>query len=437
MMARKPISLSHSHFCWWVVVSLLLLCAACNPVQSPVATATAPRTPAPTAQANVGQPSAQTSLSNANRTLVIWLPDFAGVDENDNAGSVLRSALRRFELSRPGLRFETHVKAETGTASLLNYLRSAQRVAPSILPDLILINTQQLWQLVDAGLVPPLEEAQVPPPTGYYPFAWDAVAYRGRIYGFPYAAEIIHQVYDQETGYEPPGTWTAALANSGLWRYPAAGGSLFDNASVLLEYVGAGGELLEDGTVSDPDALSAVFRFLMSARNQEIIPANVVEIATLNDAWAAYLAQPTGMVSVGSSTYLAHGGATPQTRYAPVPTQDGKPITIANTWALAVITSDEAKRRDAFDLVAALLDPEVQGAWSQYAHVLPTTQAALAHWTNPDDYTAFLDAQLNAAVALPSGPAFASFATDVIQAQVGVLTGNLTPAEATQAVTNQ
>jgi ABC-type glycerol-3-phosphate transport system substrate-binding protein len=189
--------------------------------------------------------------------------------------------------------------------------------------------------------------------------------------------------------------------------------------------------------VSDPNALSAVFRFLMSARNQEVIPADVVEIPTLNDAWDAFVAQPTGMVSVGSSAYLAHGGATPQTQFAPTPTQAGQPITIANTWALAVIAADAAKRRDALDLIAALLDPEVQGAWSQYTHVLPTTQAALVRWTDPSDYTAFLDEQLNAAVALPSGPAFESFAAEVIQAQIGVLTGNLTPAEATQAVTGQ
>ena len=162
-------------------------------------------------------------MSSVNRTLVFWLPDFAGVNRNNNAGDVLRSTLRRFELSRPGLRLETQVKAETGTASLLNHLRSAQRVAPSILPDLVLINTQHLWQLADVGLVPPLDPAELPQLAGYYPFAWNAVAYRERSYGFPYAAEVIQQVYNPETGYTPPTTWSEALAGTGPWRYPAAG----------------------------------------------------------------------------------------------------------------------------------------------------------------------------------------------------------------------
>jgi ABC-type glycerol-3-phosphate transport system substrate-binding protein len=310
-------------------------------------------------------------------------------------------------------------------------------VAPSILPDLVLINTQQLWQLVDVGLASPLDPAEQPALTGYCPFAWNAVAYRDRSYGFPYAAEIIQQVYNPETAFTPPTTWTEALAGTGPWRYPAAGGGLFDNATVLLQYAGAGGVLMEDGSVSDPDALAAVFRFLMSARNQEVIPADVVEAATFDETWAAYLALPTGMASVDSSNFLAQGGVTPTSRFAPIPTQNGQSLTVANTWALAILTSEEAKRRDALELVAALLDPEVQGAWSQFANVLPTTQAALAQWTSPDDYTAFLDVQLNAAIALPNGSAFASFATEVVQAQIGVLTGNLTPAEATAAVTGQ
>lgn len=436
MVVRTPFSRFNQAFRWLGVIILVTLCAACNPNQTAAPTATPAPAPPTATEANDGQPVAA-ALPNANRTLVVWAPDFAGVSRNDNAGNVLTSALRRFELSHPGLRLETHVKAETGTASLLNHLRSAQRVAPSILPDLVLINTQQLWQLVDIGLVPPLAPAEQPALTGYYPFAWNAVAYRERSYGFPYAAEVIQQVYNPETDYSPPTTWREALAGTGPWRYPAAGGGLFDNATVLLQYAGAGGVLMEDGSVSDPDALSAVFRFLTSARNQEVIPADVVETATFDEVWAAYVALPTGMVSVDSTNFLAHGGVTPTGQFAPIPTENGQPLTIANTWALAILTSEETKRHDALELVAALLDPEVLGTWSQYANVLPTTQAALAQWAGLDNYTAFLDVQLNAAIALPNGTAFDSFATEVIQAQIGVLTGNLTPAEAMEAVTGQ
>ena len=196
---------------------------------------------------------------------MLWLPEFAGLEGNSNAGAVLTAAFRQFEQNNPGLRVDVQVKSETGKASIFNYLHSSQLVAPSILPDLVLINTQQLWQLADVGIVPPLAPAEILQPGDYYQSAFDAVSYQEQTLGIPFASTVVHSAYFTDQLPKAPVTWKDLFTYGQSYLIPG-GGDGFNNASMLVQYVGAGGQLLADGSISSPDALQAMFNFLVDAR---------------------------------------------------------------------------------------------------------------------------------------------------------------------------
>ncbi len=400
-------------------------------------------TPAPAeAEQNSPTPVAATPAANAapdaprpdSRQLVVWLPAFSGVAGEDSAGDVLAAAFHQFEQTHPGVRVDVQIKSESGPADLFSYLRSAQRVAPSILPDVVLINTQALWQIVDLGLAAPIAADQAARVDDFYPFTMDAVRYGGQVYGIPYAADAIHLAYHADQTQQPPETWNQLFTGGRPYWFAAGGNDLFHDGVALLQYVGAGGQLLEDGSTSSDEALRAFFDFLVEGRIRNVIPTEVAELATLDAVWNRLAGPEPDLGSVAASAYLINRDSTPQLHFAQTPTRNGLPITLASTWAFAVLAPGEEQRDLAFALIDALLAPEVQGAWSQYSHRLPTRRSAMQAWANPNPYYEFLSRQLDVAVALPNGRAFADFAHRVQEAQRGVVLGEITPQDAVQIV---
>jgi ABC-type glycerol-3-phosphate transport system substrate-binding protein len=330
---------------------------------------------------------------------------------------------------------DAQVKAETGIAGIFQFLRSAQQVAPTILPDLVLVNTQQLWQLVDLGLVSALSEAEFAQQTGEetdsYPFAQNAITYRSQLYGIPYAADLVQGAFEPDAAM--PATWANLLAAPQPFLFPGGNEEGYQPAHTLLQYVAAGGELLEDGSITSPEALRAYFDFLAEGRLRGAIPAEAADLSTFQAVWESYTGEPAGLAGIQTYQFRA-GKEGVRPAFGPVPTRSGEPVTVAETWAFALLTQDPDQRALALELVQTLLDPSVQGAWSQFSGRLPSTRSALAAWSQAGAYTTFLDEQLSAALAIPNGRAFADFTRRLQTAQAAVLRGELTPEAASQNV---
>jgi ABC-type glycerol-3-phosphate transport system substrate-binding protein len=112
--------------------------------------------------------------------------------------------------------------------------------------------------------------------------------------------------------------------------------------------------------------------------------------------------------------------------YTFVPTRNGDPVTIADTWAFAILTEDAHRRQLALTLVSELLAAEVQGPWSQSVARLPSQPSSLALWTQANNYRDFVQSLLDNAITPPNGPAFADFARRLHAAQAGILRQELT-----------
>jgi ABC-type glycerol-3-phosphate transport system substrate-binding protein len=413
-----------------LVTLMVAMVTACGNRTLPTPTPLPPLTPTALIQPTTG--TTPTTGSNGNDQLILWMPAFTGLASGGNAGTILSNAFHQFEQRNPNIKLDIQVKADSGTASLFNFLRSAQQVAPAILPDLVLINTQQLWQLVDLGIVKALTEDELLD-AELYPLTRSAILYNTQTMGIPYTIDLIHLAYAATEVGSPPSNWTEMLAADHPFIFPGAENAL--PTATLLQYVGAGGILLENGSVNDPAALEQLFTFVAQARERNIIPNTVVEISGFNSVWSAYTEQPGQLATVQVNQFSPNATGIDPPSYSHIPTRSGETVTIADTWAFAVLTQDVQRRQLILALVSELLAPEVQGPWSQFASRLPSQPAAFALWTTqPNGYNNFLQQLLDNAIVPPNGPAFADFARRLQAAQAGVLRNELTPAAAVNAI---
>jgi ABC-type glycerol-3-phosphate transport system substrate-binding protein len=395
--------------------------SSCDENATPTPLPAIPATATPGAQ----EPAAgETSVPPTNDQLVVWLPASTGMAVEGNAGAILTNAFHQFEQRNPAIRLDIQVKADSGTAGLFNFLRSAQEVAPSILPDMVLINTQQLWQIVDLGMVVALSEQELLADADYFRAAADAVTYRGQTIGIPYAVDLVHLVYDGEAISAPPTTWDELLDSGEPYAFPA--GEAGPVISALLHYVGAGGALLEDGTISNPEALETYFTFLAQARDQGIIGPSTLDMSAYPAAWRAFAEDRVNLAEVQANQFYPNITGINPPSYASVPTSNGESVTIAETWAFAILTEDSQRRELALSLIGELLVPEVHGPWSQAVARLPSRPASFAQWTQANAYRDFAEALLEDAVTPANGPAFADFARRLHTAQAGIIRGDLT-----------
>lgn len=421
-----------------IVFSMLLL-AACN---QPSTTGTSdPIT-------NIGESGgdktdAAVSLPQSDTLdLVLWTPSFFNPDpeSSNSVNSVLNDAYTSFEAENPRSRIIVHTKSEQGGSTLYEYINSAHKVAPSILPDIIMLESQQLWAIADLGLIPPLSSDEF---TGnelmasndVYKFAQDAVTYKDNIYGIPYVANILHTVQiktgvpDAET-VAVPTTWSELFDLDITYFFPAGGRNGQGNDTLLLQYVGAGGELTNDRTLTQPDALVDVLDFMARGIAEQIIPSNVIDYSDVDSAWLSVSVVPEGFVEISSTRYLQERNSISASAFGATPTKSGEQVTIGRVWAFAVLSQEPERRALALKLVEHLVDPTILGPWGQSAHRLPVHRAALDRWGSGDPYYDFVRQQLEVTISLPNGTSFVGFSADIHQALLAVLSGEITAEEA-------
>lgn len=372
-------------------------------------------------------------ITNNERQLVIWAPEFFHPSAEVTPLAVLENVYEQFRYNHPGVHLDIQTKAETGDASLLNYLRYAQSMAPTILPDLVLLNTEQLWQIADLGLVQPVDWRKLTHTTDFFQFARDAVSYQEKTIGIPYAADVIHLVYHADQLTQAPTTWEKVIATGTPYFFPAAKQD-YSNESLLLQYVGAGGQLFEDGSIINPDALTAMFTFMAEAKGKGILSEKILEINSLEGTWSTFETDTTGIANASARMVLAKQETVANLGFAQIPTLNGATTTIAHTWAFALITSDAEQQKLALEFVDQLLDPVVHSAWSHANHQLPTQITAYTTWGDSSPYYEFLQRQLDVAIAIPNGRRFVDFTKRLQQAQELLLLNQLNIEDAVRFV---
>lgn len=391
-------------------------------------------TPSPSQPTAIPTAEVEATPMPTTMTLTIWTTEAFSPTQAITSGQVLAQQVADFEGLYPDIQIEFVLKNPYGKGGILDYLLTTQAVVPGLLPDLVIIDVDELGAAVQAGVVQPLDEL-VPADlvADLYPVIREASTFDGRLYSLQFRADLEHLVYNTGQMTVPPGSWPGVLSNPGPYIFPAGGRAGLVNDAFLIQYLAVQPPPSEDaseGIILDQDSLAAVLQYYQDGVSRGIFPAEILDYHSADDSWLDYLAGQALLTHVNAHGFLVDHGDVQSSAPAPIPTIEGAGAAINKGWALALVAVDPVRQSAAVELMIWLMSPEANAAWTQASGYLPTRQAALAQWGQGEGYASFYDQQLQSALPRPSMTNYTQVAAALQEAVESVLTGEATAEEA-------
>jgi ABC-type glycerol-3-phosphate transport system substrate-binding protein len=352
-------------------------------------------------------------------TLSIWVPEFltageAEVSEDPDAADLtaLEQQLNRFTEMSPQTEVRVIPKKAEGSGGLFDLFSTASEAAPSILPDVIMLNTGDLSAAAAAELIQPVDR-WLPGRTDYYPFALNAVSQdlipdesgEPERWGLPYVAYADHMVYRRGISSAPPLSWTRVLTSGYSMLFPLATANDLAGDALVAAYLGSGGRVVDENgrPTLDRAVLEDLYGFFDALRTQELI--NVERALSLSDASACWDVYQQGIGRLSPVPMGVYWTTRPADSLAGwMPTADGSPVTLIHPWHWAVVTTDPERQEAAIELVQWLTDPENMGAVAGSIQGVPVRQGALETWIGESEELTTLETILSSGIA-PLPPA--------------------------------
>jgi multiple sugar transport system substrate-binding protein len=371
-------------------------------------------------------------------TLTIWGPTEFAPGDADAGRAILQAQYESFAADQQGSEVQYVTKAPSGESGIVEFLLLASYAAPSVMPDIAIVDPFELEPLISAGLAQPVRGLLAEELTeDLYPFARESCSFDDQLMGVQFEADIEHLIYYTGALEEAPATWADLFAQPISYTFPAGGEGGLVNDSFLIQYLDQGGKLVgqEGQPALDSSSVQRVLRMYDALRRWDVSPLRVLQLADLEDCWAAYTEGNIAVTHVSSWRYLTSRSVMLDTTFGPVPTETGAPATMSRGWAFVIVTDSPDRQEAAADLIEWLMAPQNLAQWSKATSHLPTRRAALRLTDWPAEYVAFLDTQLESAFYRPPSPEFEDIARPLQVAVEDVLSGERTPRQAaTQAV---
>jgi len=415
-----------------VLILLLGLSLGCSELTSAwlkVLPSPSPTAPAPSPAPSPSPTSPSPVTATTQITLTVWV-----TAEFVPSSEVLAQQLREFEAAHSKVHVTIQRKGMEGKGGLVNLLTTAAPVAPSILPDVAIVNGAQARALAQQGLIhtwgnllPPNLEEEL------FPLAQQLGYFRGQRIGVPLALDVQHLVYNSNKVPTPPFLWRDVLTNKVLYLFPAAGeGEALD--AFLVQYIGAGGRLAdEEGSpLLEEEALAATLERYQEAEGAGVIPVEALQLDSLTACWPLYLSGQVDMVHVWASKYLTERPKLQHTSFAPIPAAGQTRVTLGRGWLMVLVAEDSARQERAARLLSWWLTPQHSASLCRAVNWLPPSRAAFALWQGDDRYYRFLQGRLEVALPQPTLPPL--WAEALSRAIGQVLRGELTAQEAAKQV---
>jgi ABC-type glycerol-3-phosphate transport system substrate-binding protein len=365
--------------------------------------------------------------------LTVWTTEIMSPTEAITSGQILAQVVAQFEEAHPDTSVRFIPKKPDGKGGILDFLLTTGTVVPDLLPDLVIINVDELPTAVQAGLVQPLNDlVSSDLIADLYPFARQSTAFDGQIYGLQFSADLEHLVYALDQVDLVPSAWPGVLNSFGPYIFPAGGQAGRVNDAFMIQYLAV---RTEPSSTAPPDpfleqnSLTLVLQYYRDGLARGIFPAEIVDYRTTDDTWLVFRAGQAIMSHVSAHRYLLEGDQVSGSVVAPIPTASGPGASIGHGWVVALVTADPERQELAVDMIERWMAPEVNGAWTRAASYLPTRQGALAFW-GTGDYAAFAEQQLLTARPSPRIPNYADIAGTLQEAVEQVLSGAKVPEEA-------
>ncbi|HOU15918.1 MAG TPA: extracellular solute-binding protein [Anaerolineae bacterium] len=331
-------------------------------------------------------------------TLTLWVPDFLNPYEDATGAAILHEQLAAFSVIQPDIQVQIIVKKSTGSGGLYNLLSAAYSAAPSVVPDLIILNPYDLQSAVKEGYIQPLSVTPLKAKE-FFPFAWASGSYITTTYGIPLVIQADHMVYRQGISATPPFSWTDVLTGGYTLLFPAAPVDGLADDAVLAAYLGAGGAAVdENGRAKlDRQALEQLYRFFAELKSDNLInPERVLGFPNAAACWAAYQQGVGRLSAVPAGAYWSNPPEGSLPAWMPTPT--GQPIAVGHVWSMALVSRDSFRQKAALKLLEWLTAPEQIADLTRATYLLPAQYDAIERWGLLPEETAFLQKLLESAV---------------------------------------
>ena len=363
----------------WLVVLMLVSMLGCN--RGPAVEATPTPESLPTATVTTQITGSAPIITPGPVTLQVWLPPEFDPASGTLAGKLLQARLDEFTSRRPNTRIEVRVKPLEGPGSVLEALVTASAAAPLALPDLVALRRPDLEAAAVKGLLRPLDDL-IPPidEADWYEYARQMARLQDSTYGLPFAGDAQLLVYRTVSIPEPPHTFSDTFSVPGPLIFTAADPqALF----TLMEYQASGGRILDDqGRPALQNLpLTQVLNYLHIAAVNELMPNWLTQFQDDDQAWNSFSEGNGTMIATWMSRYLKNQLA--DTGGAPIPTFNGKPLSLASGWVWALASPDPEHQRLSADLAKYLSEGDFLAEWTTAAGYLPTRISAMPSWGTP------------------------------------------------------
>ncbi len=380
----------------FVLLILALVVTSCSKQQQPA-------TPTPVAPTELSTPIPATPIPSATPearpttiTLTLWLPEeLDPYNREATKGYILRQ-LAEFSNTYPDLSVEIVVKKVHGRGGMLDFLRTAPDVAPSLMPDLMVINADDLEETAAVGLILPLDDLLSPSVANdRFPFATSMGRVGDQTMGFVLGVKADHQAYRLSQFSAPPLTWREVISAPAQFLFPAGGQNGEINDATLVQYMAAG------GTVTDPDgnpwlereSIVQVFTFYSHCIGTGVIsPTAVLGIAEASQSWGQFRSGDASITLVDAGQYRRETDETMGA--APPPTRDGDPFAVTRGWVMTMVPEDPSRQALAMLLFDWLISPDQNSAWTRAEGYLPGTRSAVMFLDAPEGERVMLSSLL-------------------------------------------
>lgn len=368
-------------------------------------------------------------------TLELWLPEELDPYGESPGANVMAQQLSDFSRVYPDLQVDVVVKKAHGRGGLLDFLRTAREAAPSVLPDLMIMDAADLKAVAGSNLIQPLEDSDASSAADdRFPFASAMGQVDGQTMGFIVGVDMQHLAYRRDLLASPPISWTDVISAPAPYIFPAGGYDDTINDATLIQYLGAGGKLTDpDGNPwLDEEVLVSVFDFYSQCVTHTVIaPTQVLTLTHVDQAWEQFKADTSGMTAVRAGRYWLE--VSEDFAAAPIPTRSGRAFSIARGWALTLVTDDPNRQESVMLLFDWLTASEHNAQWTRATGYLPGTYSALRLWELPDEDLAVLRGIMEGAVPPPRPDLMTVIGPAMQEALTDVLRGYATPQEAAAA----
>ncbi len=332
-------------------------------------------------------PTPTLSPPSGRLTLRIWTLDELTPVEGD----FLQRQVEAFSAAHHwNVQVDLSLKKAQGAGSAYDLLRAAVPVAPSILPDLVILSQHDLLDAANQGLIQPLSPL-VAEDFEYFPVALQALRAEGETWGFPYLGSLEHMVYRKGLTTTAPISWTAVISGGYQLLFPAGGAEDLASDTLVAMYLGAGGKIPEDGMSATLDRASLVALYSFFADLVASGQLDPQQALSLPDAWACWDLYQQGKGSLSPVPAGSFWPAAPADSLPTwVPTPSGEPVALLHVWGIAMVTSDPQRQQAAFELVRWLIAAQHMADMAQALGMVPLRRPALAPWGVDDAGQAFL-----------------------------------------------